>query len=45
MWILGLKGLIWQMQATFPATLFPGFSPTRTTPIGRVGENPGNEVA
>ena len=38
-------GLICQMQATFPATSFPGFSPTHTTPIGRVGENPGNEVA
>ena len=25
------------------ATSFPGFSPTR--PLGRVGENPGNEVA
>ena len=45
MWILGLKGLICQMQVTFPATSFPGFSPTCTMPIGRVGENPGNEVA
>ena len=45
MWILGLKGLICQMQTTFPATSFPGFSPTCTMPIGRVGENPGNEVA
>ena len=32
-----------------PATSFPGFSPTRPTEtlrssIGRVGENPGNEV-
>ena len=45
MWISGLKGLICQRQATFPATSFPGVSPTRTTPIGRGGENPGNEVA
>ena len=45
MWISGLKGLICQRRVTFPATSFPGFSPTRTTPIGWVGENPGNEVA
>ena len=46
MWISGLKGLICQRQATFPATSFPGVSPTHTTPIGRGGEeNPGNEVA
>ena len=45
MWISGLKGLICQRPATFPTTSFPGVSPTRTTPIGRGGENPGNEVA
>ena len=28
---------------TESATSFPGFSPTRS--VGRVGENPGNEVA
>ena len=30
---------------TINTTSFPGFSPTRLTAVGRVGENPGSEVA
>ena len=33
-----------QVQVKSSPTSFPGFTPTRPTALGRVGENPGNEV-
>ena len=33
-----------QVKVKSSPTSFPGFSPTRPRAVGRVGENPGNEV-
>ena len=33
------------VRSTYITTSFPGFSPSRPRSVGRVGDNPGNEVA
>ena len=48
-WYKNLNNKLTRLQAYLYSTSFPGFSPTRPTlslsrSVGRVGENPGNEV-